>query len=354
MKFKPAHARIQFASGSNSEWFHIKESDVSKFLTFCDTKVQLDTNVPPVWGTKFGLNSVSRVIFPYRRMVTGVGVVDGKAQRIRSYRETNNTFAKNLRVRTTQYEIEKMKKDYKKLRDAERQKLVKSPEFWAALLVGKKFVDPNMYAGDPGHFDGRKVITGSNRKPGFMIRIEYEPDLSQEQDQKATQKGIDDSEGELNVNEILEYFPALKRKYRDSYEYYVYKNKFEDDADYTATFQGDNEPVAITPPKPKKRAKNVNKGFIERFIERTMDDGQRYLGYIESVGTAQGRDDGLGDNNDQIYANVVYIATRNAKKPQYNGAKEQLDDDEIKQMLVDKRRERFVLPNYQTTHFVGV
>ena len=52
-KFKPKQLRIQFPNGVNSEWWDVKEKMMVKFLKFIDTRIMLDTEIPPVWGTGF-------------------------------------------------------------------------------------------------------------------------------------------------------------------------------------------------------------------------------------------------------------------------------------------------------------
>ena len=50
------------------------------------------------------------------------------------------------------------------------------------------------------------------------------------------QEQIDNASGYLTVNEALAQFPALKRKYKASYDHFVKKNSFQEDADYTESF----------------------------------------------------------------------------------------------------------------------
>ena len=55
-KFKPTQVRLQFTNGVKTEWWNVKEKQMEKFLEFCDKKIQLDTRIPPIYGTRFTRN----------------------------------------------------------------------------------------------------------------------------------------------------------------------------------------------------------------------------------------------------------------------------------------------------------
>ena len=71
------------------------------------------------------------------------------------------------------------------------------------------------------------------KEPRQQFLITYEPDIEDSTRERASDADLANAAGYLPVNEMLLQFPALKEKYRDSYDYYVKKNKFEEDVDYT-------------------------------------------------------------------------------------------------------------------------
>ena len=44
------------------------------FFNFCDKKVQLDTQIPPIFGTGFTKTSTKKIDFPKREKIVGIQV----------------------------------------------------------------------------------------------------------------------------------------------------------------------------------------------------------------------------------------------------------------------------------------
>ncbi len=237
LKFKPPQVHIRFSNGNESEWWNIKEKYMPEFLKFLDTKVQLDTPEPPVYGTAFSRNSTKRIEFPERLLVTGITVdEEGVPERKKKYRKTNNRYARDLRNRRTTAELVANKIEEKTMTAATRRKLEKTVAFWEKELVGLKFTDKKMHPDDKGLYRGKKIIDSVFKEVRQQILVSYDPDISDRTKERAKEDDIENASGVLTINETLLYFPDLQKKYLDSYQYYKRRNNFEDDFDYTEPF----------------------------------------------------------------------------------------------------------------------
>ena len=171
---------------------------MDKFFKFIDTRIMLDTEIPPVWGTCFTEGGkIFPVKFPVRPLYTGVQVDDGQLVRRQSSRQTNNKYSRNLRVRKTRQFLDMTKKQFREINRQQRKEMLKSEEFWEAMLVGKKFVDPKMDSNDDGRYpnkvitaviDGKKVYKNSRESYKKQFFVQFEPDLTPSQEQAITQK----------------------------------------------------------------------------------------------------------------------------------------------------------------------
>ena len=239
-KFKPTQVRLQFTNGVKTEWWNVKEKQMEKFLEFCDKKIQLDTRIPPIYGTRFTRNKSYPIKFPNRTMGVGIYVDEkGVPKAKQNYRKTNNKFAKNERVRRTTLAVMKAIKAEKQIKGAERRELEKTVKFWEGVFLAKKFTDKKMHPEDKGLWGGRKIVDSVWRQKGEQIYIGYAPDIrkaAKTGGDSSKQEQIDNASGYLTVNEALAQFPALKRKYKASYDHFVKKNSFQEDADYTESF----------------------------------------------------------------------------------------------------------------------
>ena len=236
-KFKPKQVRIKFSNGQNTEWWNIKDNQMTKFLDFCDKKVQLDTAIPPIFGTAFSKTSTKKINFSQREKIVGIQVdEEGVPEKKKKYRKTNNQFARNLRVRRTGAAIVAQKKQEKEMKQKSKRELEKTVPFWTDVLVGKKFVDKKTHPDDKGLWRGKKVIVDIFKEARQQILVSFEPDIAKRTKDKAKDDDLDNASGYLTINETLLYFPDLQKKYQDSYEYYAKKNKFEDEVDYTEEF----------------------------------------------------------------------------------------------------------------------
>ena len=125
----------------------------------------------------------------------------------------------------------------KAVKGAKRRELEKTVRFWENVFLNKKFTDKKMHPEDKGLWGGRKYIDSVFKND--QIYVGYSPDIRQAArsgGDSAKQDQVDNASGFLTVNETLDQFPSLKRKYKASYDYYVKKNKYEEGADYTEAF----------------------------------------------------------------------------------------------------------------------
>ena len=232
--FKPKQLRIKFSNKEKSEWFNIKDKNMEKFLKFCDEKVQLDIAYPPIYGTEFTAKTSKRIDFPERPMITGVTVNErGVVKKKQQSRETNNKYARNERVRRTAIKVMKAVQKEKDVRGAKRRQLEKTVPFWEKVFVGKTFTDKKMHPEDRGLFRGQKIIDEVFYVKREQIYVGYAPNIRESAKAGAKEEDVNDASGYLTANEALKLFPDLKKKYKTSYDYYVHKNGYEEDGDYT-------------------------------------------------------------------------------------------------------------------------
>ena len=145
------------------------------------------------------------------------------------------------------------------------------------------------------------------------------------------------------VLKIDSYFDDLKQNYRDSYDYYADLNHFEEGYDYEEDFQEEPEVVVAETQVQRRRRRstrlakptftNVPKSARGRWVRKRFGN-KYYLGRIESVGPATGRESGKGDvESGQQYARVKFL----------DGDREDIDAQELKQILLLPTEERFYL-----------
>ena len=161
---------------------------------------------------------------------------DGLPKKQQRYRNTNNKYAMNERVRRTSLAVLKAIEAEKKVKGAERRALEKTVDFWKKVFMKKTFIDKKMHPEDEGHWGGKKIIDSVWYQKREQIYIGYAPNITEKQYEKAKQEKIDNASGYLTVNEALDQFPSLKKKYKKSYDHYVKKNKYEEGGDYTEAF----------------------------------------------------------------------------------------------------------------------
>jgi len=238
-KFKPTQVRIKYHNDNPTEWWNVKEKQMAKFLDFCDKTIQLDTSFPPIWGTEFTSRKSTPIKFPNRIMGVGVSVDEtGVPQKKKKYRNTNNKYARDLQARRAAVAYMKSIQAEKAIKGAKRRELEKTMKFWEGVFLGKKFTDKKMHPDDKGYFKGKKIIDEVFKADGQTV-IGYAPDVREAAKTGGDankQEQIFNGSGYLTINEALLYYPSLKKKYKASYDWYVKKNKFEEDEDYTEAF----------------------------------------------------------------------------------------------------------------------
>ena len=89
-----------------------------------------------------------------------------------------------------------------------------------------------MWSRDKGLYKGMKIITSVMKLTRGQIVVVFEPNITDQVREKATVDDLANSSGYITVNETLLYFPDLKKKYIQSYDYYSARNGYEDSYDY--------------------------------------------------------------------------------------------------------------------------
>ena len=269
---------------------------------------------------------------------------EGDIVRQQASRATTSQYARLVVVRQTRLELDRIDKKMKKTKAEERAKLARPLEFWRKLLVGKRFTDRAIFTGDMGHFEGKKIITNVYKPPAKTYIVEYAADLTDDERANTTQRKLREAEGTITINETLDYFPDLKRRYKQSYDYFVFANGFEKGRDYSRqNYAGIDNTVTEITLASQKKDQSVNKNYVGRFVEKPFGK-KKYLGVIESVSLATGGDDetGRGVNDNKLYGNVRY----------QDGDTEQMSRAEVEKFVIPKRMERFVLPRYEKTRCI--
>ena len=171
-------------------------------LRFCDTKVQLDTPMPPIYGTAFSKTTTKKIDFPARLKITGIKVDEkGIPEKKKEYRKTNNKYARDLRnMRTTTALIQK-KIEEKQMTAKQRRDLEKTVSFWE-LLLGKKFVDKKTYPDDKGLYRGKKVITDIFKEARQQILVGFKPDIEATTKERATPEDINNSSWNITPSSV--------------------------------------------------------------------------------------------------------------------------------------------------------
>jgi hypothetical protein len=247
-KFKPEQVRITFSTESNTEWWEIKRRNMDKFLKFCDEVVENDTFAPPLYGTAFTQKTASEVPFVNRPegKVGAYYTKKGEFKLKDTARATKSKHGSTERSVNTAIKVIQALEEEKKLTAKKRKEFTKTVTYWKDLLVGKKFTTKEkMYGGDKKYFakNGKTtyVVTAVKYLPMWQqFMVFYEPDVRKARKYKkdgSETKEFEDAQGELPINEMLDEFPALKRKHMESWEYYVWFNGYDEDEDYTEEFQ---------------------------------------------------------------------------------------------------------------------
>lgn len=255
--FEPrgADVRIKHSTGTPSEWWEIKPKYREKFLDFCDDEIEhLDVQSAPIYATKFYKTGTSVLKFGSRseRRVR----YDAKGKLIeldesRSRKTNEASYTRGLRARESRAaEDVRIAKAAAKAKAAVKKKPeleTRGPaaDFWAKVLVGKKFFDDDMYDDDPVEFGGNRIITdvvwdrektkvkGKWKYGIYQPMVVFEPDVRQAKKaggDKAKQKRINAASGYMVLPEVLNlYFPKLKKKYKAGYEIWKKKNKYNEE-----------------------------------------------------------------------------------------------------------------------------
>ena len=124
----------------------------------------------------------------------------------------------------------------------------------------------------------------------------------------------------------------MKRKYQDPHNYYANLNSFEEGCDYEEDYQEEPEVVVAETRRGRRSRRRDREAYVRTFTNipksarghwvRKKFGGKVYLGRIESVGTATGRESGKGDvEAGQQFACVKFLG----------GYQEDIDAQELKE-----------------------
>jgi len=226
-ELNPPMIRISFNdSPIKSEWFSVPERKVEKFLKSVDNYVFYHARYTPVAGTAFSSKTAKLLDFEPEAKVTGfeINETSGNVQQRKSLRVTSNKYALTEKQRKDREYTDKKKKEREVYFRENAKKLMKTVDFWKKVFVGREFTDKKMYDGDKGKYP-KKIIddiyetTAKGRKQPL---VHYSPVLGKTRtSKKISEEDLDAASGSLSVNEMIDlYFPDLKKKYKESFEYF--------------------------------------------------------------------------------------------------------------------------------------
>jgi hypothetical protein len=223
--FAPKTYRVKFTTNNDSEWFAIEKKDMTKFLNFLDDLVYNRIKPEVLTGTAFTKNTYKEIKIKKDPRLSGFNGKNVKDNPRIITNEQSQRLARSIKqVQTISAQFDRDAKKRKE-NDVNKSKLAKDEKYWKDIFMGKTFYDKKMYYGDKGKFPHKK-ITGVFYHRQVLIEYEAIDEKLKTQSQK------DKEGGYITVNEMLDNFKDLKKKNKESYEYYKDLNNFEDDIDY--------------------------------------------------------------------------------------------------------------------------
>ena len=240
---QPPIFKINFRSGNPTEWWHIPEKDMNSFLQFCDEKIFNDITPICVYGTQFTPKTSTKVIVDFQLQHIGVRYDPKKndlfnKEEIREMAHQASKNAKTLRQRKADVIMIQEKALKVAKHQAERRKHTHNIAFWSKLFLGKTFkTEKKMWSGDYtfNKYPHKIISDVVNDKSNRQYIVEYEVDESKTVPRlykRMTKAQRENAEGFMAINETLDEFPALKKKYQKEYDWYVNRNHYIQDIDY--------------------------------------------------------------------------------------------------------------------------
>jgi len=238
--YKPDRVRIKFRGHSsitdldpNTEWFNIPKDKMTDFLNWLDDQAFYEINPVSVYGTAFTKTTSTPVSFDKERSAAADITIDVVSSRTRTKKGVltqlqNKTAHTDRQEKARLAAAERRKNELKEHSDLKKT-LKRDPEFFQKLLVKQRFKDPDL----DGEKWQSKIITDADYfdTPGGEkyqhIRVLYEPAPRGRGEKPLTEREKDKYGGVLSIPETMFYFPKLKTKHEDIFEWYVVAERLD-------------------------------------------------------------------------------------------------------------------------------
>ena len=238
--YKPERVRIKFRGHAsitdldpNTEWFSIPKDKMDEFLKWLDEQAFYEINPVAVYGTSFTKTTSSPIPFDKERSAAAEVMLDVISSRTRTKKglltQHQNKTAHVPRQIMAQAASKKRRSIVLKEHAALEKTLKRDPSFFQAMLVKQRFRDPDL-DGDKWQ---DKVITDADLfdtpsgERYKHIRVLYEPAPRGRGEKPLTTREKDKYGGVLSIPETLFYFPKIKKKYEDIFDWYVVAERLD-------------------------------------------------------------------------------------------------------------------------------
>jgi hypothetical protein len=266
--FKPDKVRVKFRGHASikdldpkTEWFVIAKKQMPEFLKWLDDQVFYEISPVAVYGTAFTARASNPIEIDKEKSAAAEMELDVVAKRTRAKRgvltQLQSKYAKSERQTNAEVAAAERRKNELEQHAKLRATLRKTPEFFQRELVKQRFTDPDL----DGEKWQDKIITDVDYfetpegKKYRNMRVLYEPAPRKRGEKELKQKDLDKYGGVLTIPEALHYFPKLKKKYEEIYDWYVAAERLDEER-IGQELAGSGADVLITksPRKDKKYA----------------------------------------------------------------------------------------------------
>ena len=223
----------------NTEWFAIPKKDMPTFLKWLDEEVFYKISPVAIYGTAFTSRTSNPIEVDKSRSASSQVEITSVSGNTRSKSGAINQFTSRYAKSKRQKEAELAADERKKNQLREHRELTakykKTPEFFQKLFVNQRFVDSEL----DGKKYEKKIITdvdyfktpeGENYK---HMKVLYEPAPRPRGQKMLTDKEKDKYGGLMTIPEVFVYFPKLKKKYEDIFDWYVVAERLNEEKLYS-------------------------------------------------------------------------------------------------------------------------
>jgi len=240
--YRPERVRVKFRGHAsirdldpNTEWFVIAKDQMKDFLKWLDDQVFYEISPVAVYGTAFSARASNPIEIDKEKSAAAEMTLDVVAGRTRAKKgvltQLQSKYAKSDRQAKAEVAAKERRKNELEQHAELRASLRKSPAFFQEKLVKQRFTDADL----DGERWAKKVITdvdyfqGPDGRRYRNMRVMYEPAPRARGEKALTQRELDKYGGILTIPEALFYFPKLKEKLKDVFDWYVVAERLDEE-----------------------------------------------------------------------------------------------------------------------------